>query len=50
MYGATKGIRRALVMGVVCLSLIVSNVSASQASTSQDTELKLARYPCWLCW
>lgn len=50
MYRSMKRIRRVLVMGVVCLALMSSSVSASQASTGSDKVIQPSRVTCWLCW
>ena len=51
MYGATKGVRRMLVTGVVGLVLLTSIAPASQASTGKNTSVDVARSPwCWICW
>lgn len=49
MYRSTKTMRRVLVTGAICLALMSSSISASQASTGSDKVIQPSRVTCWLC-
>ena len=51
MCGAKLGAKRAVLVGMICLTLLVGNAPASQAATVDTSITKQSsRLPCWLCW